>query len=81
MNSSQTPDEPRGSHHVNVAVPLIERPDDADALGIGCPHGEPRAGAALVCFRMGAELLVYALVRALAEQVQIEISDDLCDRP
>src|ERR1039457_2272831 len=61
--------------YVNFAVPLIERPDDADAFGVGRPRRETRALCCAVARRVRAELLVDALVIALAEQIEIEIGD------
>ncbi len=56
-----------------AAVPEIEVADDADPPGIGSEHRESDARHAVDHHRMRAELLVETRVRALGEQVEIEI--------
>src|SRR5262245_56899998 len=58
-------------------VPLIEVADHADALRVGRPHGEVHAGDVDNRPDVRAELLTGAVVRALAEQMQIEIREHL----
>jgi hypothetical protein len=60
-------------HHVNIAMPLIERAHDADTLGIGRPHCEPSTGLGTSSHGVSPQLLVDAPVCAFAEQVEIEI--------
>ena len=64
---------------MRAAVPAIEVADDADALRVGRPDGEVHAGDAADRQAMGAELLPRAVVRPLAEQVQIEVGEDLAE--
>ncbi len=60
---------------IAIAVPVIEVADHADALCIRRPHGEARAGDAVMHFEMRTELLVNVVMIALTEQVQIEIGE------
>ena len=60
---------------VLAAVPEVERADHADALGVGRPDREPRAGQAVEFGRMRAELVVDRVVIAFAEQVQVEVGE------
>src|SRR5450759_344576 len=77
MRNEQLPHARGGARlqYVNLAVPLIERPDDADAFGVGRPHRESRALRRAVARRMSTKFLIDALVAALAEQIGIEIGD------
>src|SRR5580692_625813 len=44
-----------GAHGIDAAVPSVEIADDADAAGVGRPHGEVHASDAFECLHMGAE--------------------------
>ncbi len=54
-------------------VPGVPVADHADALGVGRPHGEDHAVHAVDAGPVGAELVVHAIVGALAEQVEIVV--------
>ena len=58
-------------HLVHQAVPVVERTDHGDALGVRRPHREGDAGNRADLPRMGAEPLVDAVMVALAEQALI----------
>ena len=60
-------------HGVAPPVPGIEVADHADASCIGGEHHEGDAGDAVEHQRMRAELVIEAHMRALAEQIEIEI--------
>src|SRR5450631_2628093 len=62
---------------MRVAVPMVESAHHADALCVGRPDGETRARGIAAAVGMRAELIVDALVLALAEQVEIEIGNVL----
>ena len=64
------------AHGVAAAVPKIEIADDADALRIGRKHSERDARDAIEHERMRAELVIELEMRALAQQIQIEIGQD-----
>jgi hypothetical protein len=55
--------------NVGVAAPSVPVADDGHALRVGRPHRESRSRGV----DMRAEPLVQALVRALAEQVGVEV--------
>ena len=74
MKISQTPLGASSRIGVDAAVPAVEVADHADAIGVGRPHGEMHAGRSIRrVIAVRAELLERAVVRAFAEQVQIEI--------
>ena len=60
-------------HRMDAAVPPVEVADDADPSGAGGPHGEVHAGANPVRDGTRAEPVVGAHVRALGQQVQVEV--------
>ena len=64
---------------MHAAVPAVEVADHAHALRVGRPHGEVHAGDAADRHHVRAELLPRAKVRALAEQVQVEVGEDLTE--
>ncbi len=74
MNSSHTPDGRQQAHQMHAAVPSVEVADHADTIGVRRPHGEMHAGGRTQVDSMRAELLEDAVVRAFAEQMQIEVS-------
>jgi hypothetical protein len=51
---------------VRAAVPPVEIPDHAHALGVGRPHGKVHAGDAADLRPVRAQLFPRAVVRALA---------------
>src|SRR5215207_8429262 len=57
-------------------IPAVEVADDRHACGVRCPDGEMHAGDAVHLTEMRAELLVGAVVRALREEVQVEIGEE-----
>ena len=59
------------AHRMAAAVPAVPVTDHADPLGIGRPHREGHAVDLRDARRVGAELFVDAVVRPLAEQVQV----------
>ena len=64
------------AHGVAPAVPVIEIADDAHAPRIRRKHREGDAGDAVVHDRMRAELVVELKMRALAQEVEIEIGQN-----
>ncbi len=60
-------------HRVHAAVPRVEVADHAHAIGIRRPHGEVDAGGRPHLDAMRAEFFERAMMRAFAEQMQIEI--------
>jgi hypothetical protein len=58
---------------VDPSVPPVEVADDADAIGVRRPHGEMNPDGCAHADAMSAELLERAQLRALAEEMQIEI--------
>ena len=56
------------AHRVVTAVPLVERADDADALGVRRPDGEAHAGDAVNDPQLRAELVVNAALVAFVEE-------------
>ena len=66
---------PRTPHGVAPPVPEIEIADHAHALRIGREHREGDAGYAVMHPRMGAELVVEVEMRALAQEVEIEVGE------
>ena len=60
-------------HRVPAAVPAVEVAHDAHAAGVRRPHGEHHARHAVEDGRVGAELLVGLVVRALAEEQAVEV--------
>jgi hypothetical protein len=60
-------------HGMTAAVPEIEVADHADPTGVGSEHRERDARRAVDHHRMRAELLVETRMRALGEQVEIEL--------
>ncbi len=59
------------AHRMAAAVPAVPVTDHADPLGIGRPHREGHAVDLRDARQVGAELFVDAVVRSLAEQVQV----------
>jgi hypothetical protein len=66
-------------HDVRAPVPVIEVADHAHALRVGRPHREVHAGDAAYCQTMGAKLLPGPVMGPFAEQVQIEVGEDLAE--
>src|SRR5262249_56909171 len=64
------------AHGMPSAVPKIEVADDAHALRVGREYHEADAIDAFERERMSSELLIGPQMRALAEQMQIEIGKD-----
>ena len=71
----QLPNAPRraSAHHMNVPMPLVERTHHADPFGVGRLYGESSACRGTVAVRVRTELVIDALVRAFAEQINIEV--------
>ena len=75
----QLPDAGGAQHaHLRLVAPVIEIADHADALGIGCPHGERHTGDLTVggreAPRVCAQRLPETLVATLGEQVQVDLA-------
>ena len=64
------------AHRVDAPVPAVEVADDADAVGVGRPDREVDPGDRAAVRRVRAEFLVSAQLRALAQQVEIEVGQD-----
>ena len=62
------------AHRVVPAIPAVEVADDADPPRGGGPDGETDAGTSVHAPQMGAELVIYVQVGALAEQVEVEVA-------
>ncbi len=58
---------------MNAAIPSVEVAHDTDALGIGRPNREARAGHAVYGAELGAELVVDTAFIAFAEEIQIRL--------
>ncbi len=69
----------QGPHGGVVAAPVVEVADQADSLGIWCPHGEGHAGdgavGRAVGARMRAQRLPKSLVATLGEQVHVDLAE------
>lgn len=63
------------THRIRGAVPVVEVPADPHSARVGCPDREAGAGDALNGHRVRAERLPQLLVAALADQVQIELTE------
>ncbi len=61
-------------HRVNAAVPAVEIADQADAIGVGRPHGKVHASGRADDEAVRAELFERTQVGPLAEQVEIEVA-------
>ena len=57
------------------SVPAVEVADDPHAPGVRGPDGEADAGHALVGARVRAEHVVQPFMRALGEEVQVDLAD------
>ncbi len=57
------------------AVPEVEIADDADSLRIRREDGEGNAFDTVLNHQVGAKLLVEVHMRALAEQIEIEVTE------
>ena len=71
----QLPDAgfPTQAHRVAAAIPVVELADNGDTLGIGRPHGEPRAGNAVHGIGMGAQRFIRTQMGPLGEQPGIHL--------
>ncbi len=71
----QLPDAgfPTQAHRMAAAVPVVELPDHGNALGIGRPDGEPRAGNAIHGIGMGTQRFIGAQMRSFGEQPAIHL--------
>ncbi len=69
----------QAAHRVDATVPPVEVADDADAIGIGCPHREVHPGDRSELDGVRAQLLVGAQLGALADQVEVEIAQDAAE--
>ena len=68
----------RGAHRAHrhqAPVPAIEVADDPNAARVRRPHAEADAGRALVRARVRPEDVVEPLVRALGDQVQVDVPE------
>src|SRR4029079_15807239 len=68
------------AHGMEAPVPGIELADDADAAGVGRPHGKAHAVYTVDARRMCAESIVSAQVRALAQEIDIKITQRAAER-
>ena len=62
---------PASLHGMGAIVPAVERTDDADALGIGRPHGKAHAGHPVERGHLRAQLGVALQEIALAEEIDL----------
>ena len=62
-------------HLVHQAVPVVERTDHGDALGVRCPHREGDAGNCADLPRIGTQPLIDAVMVAFGEQALIVPSE------
>src|SRR5262249_59540458 len=67
------------AHRVHAPVPSVDVADDADPLGVRRPDREAHARATPDLHLAAAELLPCPVARALAQQVQVELAQDLPD--
>jgi hypothetical protein len=65
---------------MTTAVPEIEVADDADATGVGRPDGKADAGDAVEFADVSAELQVFLVVSAFADEMKIEIGEQRRER-
>ena len=63
-------------HQVTLGVPEIEIAYEGDRLRVGREQDEADPRDALAGHRMRAELVIEALMRAFAEQIEIEVAQD-----
>ena len=64
------------AHRMPPRIPEVEIADHADPPRIGRQHHEGHPVDAVERHRMGAELVVEALMGAFAEQIEVEIGED-----
>jgi hypothetical protein len=64
------------AHRRHAPVPSVEVADHAHAIGVRRPHREVDAGGSAERDAMRPELVEHPVVRAFADQVQIEIGED-----
>ena len=64
---------------MRAPIPMVEVADDADALGVRRPDRKVHTGDAVNGRAMRSELLPRAIVGALAEQMEVEIGEDLTE--
>ena len=78
----QLPDPryPAHAHHVAAPVPAIEVADDADPLRVRSPYAEVHPRNAIDFAHVRPELLVFLVVRALADEVEIEVGQPRRER-
>ena len=71
----QLPDAgfPTQAHGVTTTVPVVELPDDGDALGVWRPHGKPRAGNTIHGIRMGTQRFIRPQMGAFGQQPGIHL--------
>ena len=58
---------------MRAGFPIVERPDQVDAVRVGTPNGEPGSVHIVEARRVSAEESVGAGMRAFGMQVNIEI--------
>src|SRR5471030_902451 len=63
-------------HRVAPAVPIVEIADDADASGIRCPDGKRNACHAAMHHRVRAQDVGDSFMRALGEEIRIDLAQD-----
>ena len=74
MKISQTPTPAASPHRVAPAVPVVEVADHRDARGVRRPDGEMHARDAGMLDRMRAQPLPQPAMRALADQIVVELA-------
>src|SRR5690606_23997590 len=57
------------AHAVNAGIPVVERADDADLIGVGSPYGKADAAHAVNLAQVRAEFLITVEQVALAEKM------------
>jgi len=61
---------------VDAAVPTVEVADDTHPVGVGSPDGKVNAARGAEIDDVRTELLVRPVLRALAEEVEVEIAEN-----
>ena len=71
----QLPDArlPAQTHRMATTVPVVELPDNGDALGVRRPHRKTRAGDAVHGIRMSTQRFIRAQMRTFRQQPGVHL--------